>query len=571
MFFTLCVVLAVSAVRADDVRIDWKVAVDEKLQKDIPEIVSAHRNELKKSGISLQPDRQTKEEKELIEKKLRSEGYYAPGVKAIAESKGGGYAVDPGRRFKLGAVKIKAQENVKLPPPADIGLEEGAPMRAEEVLKALSMVAEYVDAHNCLYNVRVEYEATINSDNASAGVTFIVKESPEAVFGNVSVEGLRTVHGDFALHKLGLKQGACFKRTAIAKARQRLQGTNLFSRVAADIGELEDGKADVVFNATERSHRTIKAGVNYDSQNGPGVTAGWEHRNIFGEGQKLETGLKVSTIESSLSAGLTFPSFLSDRQSLVLTGKLSHEETDAFDSDFVDLKAALQRKFGDHLTGSFGTQYKVGSIKDADGKEDVGLLSLPVGVSYDRRDNVLDPLKGFVLGGEVRPSFDTFDAGTTFVRTMASASGYYTPEATGKGLTLAARLAAGVITGVGTATVPADERFYAGGGNSVRGYGFQQLGPVTAGIPDGGRSYLETSVESRFRLGESWGGALFVDGGNVYDYDFAALGKDLRWSAGAGVRYYTGFAPVRFDVAVPLNKRRGDDAFQIYVSLGQAF
>ena len=327
----------------------------------------------------------------------------------------------------------------------------------------------------------------------------------------------------------------------------------------------------MVFNATERSHRTIKAGVNYDSQNGPGVTAGWEHRNIFGEGQKLETGLKVSTIESSLSAGLTFPSFLSDRQSLVLTGKLSHEETDAFDSDFVDLKAALQRKFGDHLTGSFGTQYKVGSIKDADGKEDVGLLSLPVGVSYDRRDNVLDPLKGFVLGGEVRPSFDTFDAGTTFVRTMASASGYYTPEATGKGLTLAARLAAGVITGVGTATVPADERFYAGGGNSVRGYGFQQLGPVTAGIPDGGRSYLETSVESRFRLGESWGGALFVDGGNVYDDDFAALGKDLRWSAGAGVRYYTGFAPVRFDVAVPLNKRRGDDAFQIYVSLGQAF
>ena len=106
----------------------------------------------------------------------------------------------------------------------------------------------------------------------------------------------------------------------------------------------------------------------------------------------------------------------------------------------------------------------------------------------------------------------------------------------------------------------------------MRGYSYQTLGPLTDGDPDGGLSFNEYSIETRFHWGQNWGSVLFLDGGFAYSEEVPGVNEDILWGAGFGIRYYTSFAPIRFDVAVPLDQRQGiDDDFQVYISIGQAF
>lgn len=105
----------------------------------------------------------------------------------------------------------------------------------------------------------------------------------------------------------------------------------------------------------------------------------------------------------------------------------------------------------------------------------------------------------------------------------------------------------------------------------MRGYKYQSLGPRDSDDdPLGGKALFEVSVEPRWKISEEWGLVAFLDGGMVYD-DFKDYGRDMRWGAGVGIRYYTVIGPVRFDVATPLNPRDDDDALQFYISIGQSF
>jgi translocation and assembly module TamA len=137
---------------------------------------------------------------------------------------------------------------------------------------------------------------------------------------------------------------------------------------------------------------------------------------------------------------------------------------------------------------------------------------------------------------------------------------------------LAGRVNVGAIAGSQRNRIPADERFYAGGGGSIRGYEHQKVGPLRDDTPLGGRSLLEFSIEARTRISNRFGIVPFIDGGTVFESAYPTFGRTLRWGAGIGFRYFSPIGPIRFDVAVPLNRRSGiDKAFQIYISLGQAF
>ena len=129
-----------------------------------------------------------------------------------------------------------------------------------------------------------------------------------------------------------------------------------------------------------------------------------------------------------------------------------------------------------------------------------------------------------------------------------------------------------IVGGDSTEELPATKRLYGGGAGSVRAYGYQKLGPIGAnGKPTGGRSQLELGSELRWRMFGDFGGAVFVEGGNVYDDEVPNLNEPIRWGAGLGLRYFTDFGPVRLDIAFPINRRRNDDTLQFYIGLGQAF
>jgi translocation and assembly module TamA len=158
-----------------------------------------------------------------------------------------------------------------------------------------------------------------------------------------------------------------------------------------------------------------------------------------------------------------------------------------------------------------------------------------------------------------------------YARSQIDASAYHPLS---DRVVLAGRIRLGTILGASAFDLAPSRRFYSGGGGSVRGYGYQQLGPKdAAGDPIGGRGLAEFSLETRIRLkqfGGNFGIVPFFDGGSLSTDATPGL-KDWRFAVGAGVRYYSSFGPIRVDFGIPLDRQKGDGPFAVAVSLGQAF
>jgi translocation and assembly module TamA len=188
-------------------------------------------------------------------------------------------------------------------------------------------------------------------------------------------------------------------------------------------------------------------------------------------------------------------------------------------------------------------------------------------VLFDRSNDLLNPTKGFRVKLNLSPEGSVQGQFRPYVRAMLEATGYFPVR---DDLVIAGRLRAGTITGIDRDDIAPSRRYYGGGGGSVRGYGYQRLGPLDPdGDPVGGRSINEFAIEARYRFG-NFGIVPFFDGGNAYESIYPTA-SDLRFGAGIGGRFYTNFGPMRIDVATPLNPREGDGKIALYISIGQAF
>ncbi|MBA4048341.1 MAG: hypothetical protein C0476_07365, partial [Sphingomonas sp.] len=155
-----------------------------------------------------------------------------------------------------------------------------------------------------------------------------------------------------------------------------------------------------------------------------------------------------------------------------------------------------------------------------------------------------------------------------YARVQFDASAY---RAVSARVVLAGRLRLGTILGAPRDAIAPSRRFYAGGGASVRGYGFQAIGPRDPNNdPIGGRSLTEFSLEARIKVLGPFGLVPFFDAGNIYTSELPGFGG-LEYGAGLGVRYYSSFGPIRIDVGTPITPQPGDARVAVYVSLGQAF
>ncbi len=322
---------------------------------------------------------------------------------------------------------------------------------------------------------------------------------------------------------------------------------------------------------SERKHRSIEVGVRYRSDEGPGGNIGWEHRNFLGGGELARFALDASPLGLKLTADGREPDFLKRGQALVLGARIADENTDAFSSNSIGGSIGLQRELAKGMSAGLGVGYRIAEVEQNGDTETFGLLSFPADFALDRSDDLLDPTRGGRFTVRNEPFVDTFNQGLYFDK-VSLAYRHYLKVSDQPWLVLAGRTALGSIFGAARDDLPADERFYAGGGGSVRGFAFQQAGELDAqDDPIGGRSLLELSVELRTRFTETIGAAMFVDSGAAFEATYPDFSEPLRVGVGGGLRYLSPIGPIRFDVGVPLNKRDSDDPFQIYISLGQAF
>ncbi|HEX6141487.1 MAG TPA: autotransporter assembly complex family protein [Geminicoccaceae bacterium] len=513
---------------------------------------------------------------------LRSRGYYDSTVGLRIEREAAPveviFEVEPGPLYTFGEVAIDTgpePTDLRLPEPPALGVTPGEPAAARAVLDAQQRLLERVKAQGFVLAETTSPRVIVDHDRRTMDVTFNLRPGPHARFGPVVVEGLETVEQARVDRRLAWETGELITPEKIEEARRRLVETGLFRRVEITPEAPEGGATEVPVRVrlTERKHRSVGLGVRYRTDEGPGGNVFLEHRNLFGRGETGTVELDGSGIGFSLSGSFKKPDFYRLNQAFIADTEFRYDDTDAFESTSASASAGIEREFRAGLVGRAALAFRYVKIQDVEEGDEgpFGLLSLPLGLTWDTSDDLFDPTEGGRLFVEEEPFVDVLDPGLTFNKALIGYS-HYVKLVDQPRLIFAARAAFGSIVGADRADVPADERFYAGGGGSVRGFGFQKAGELDEdGDPVGGRSLLELAGEFRINLTETIGAVAFVDSGAAFEAPLPDFSEDLRFGAGAGLRYFSPIGPLRLDVGVPINRRDEDDAFQIYLSIGQAF
>lgn len=319
--------------------------------------------------------------------------------------------------------------------------------------------------------------------------------------------------------------------------------------------------------------RTIGGGVRYDTDAGPAVSGEFEHRNLFGSNETLTLEALVGLNEQNLQTRYRLPQFGRPGQDLVAGLELRHIDDDAFEEFGGTLTLGLEREITPELTIGAGGLLELSQIEESNGDDTTSrLVGLPIFAAYDNSDDRLDPTTGF----RARLSFMPFtgivgDNPAAFAVLDGTLSGYF--DLTGEKIYILAgrgRIAS-VLSG-DLDVVSANRRLYSGGGGSVRGYRERFIGPLDANDdPVGGLSALELGLELRARVASAVGIAAFVEAGSVSTGVAPEFDEGVQFAAGLGARYFSPIGPLRLHVGVPLNPRGADDAFQVYISIGQAF
>ncbi len=513
---------------------------------------------------------------------LRSEGFYEARFEASAappEQPNAPWTavvrITPGPRFTLGPVALEtegltpAQRRAIQPA---FALSVGAPARAEDVQAAEARGLAALRALGFPDAAIAPHQAVLDYALDTVNVTFRYDLGPYAALGPPRSTGVARVRQSFLDRLAPYDEGEAYTPEIIAEYTGRLRDTGAFTSVDITLGEpiAGDSRRTVQVILDDKPARTLSAGVSYATDDGPGALAAWTKRNAHGGGETLTVEGRVQELESSLSTTYTIPAWRNPQRQLNMSASVGVANTDAFDRTAGEVAAVANQRLSRQWRGVLGVNAQVERIDDAASTADTFITTgASAGLSFDDTDDQLDPTSGFRASVQARPAFGYGDDPIGYVAVEGVLSSYL-PMARER-VVFASRLRSGALFGGAIGEIPASDRFFAGGGGSVRGFEFQSLSPRNAdGDLIGGRSILEMSLETRVRFTQTIGAAAFVDAG-VASTGASPEFSDVRTSAGVGLRYYTGFGPIRIDIAAPLDRRTGEDPFQVYIVIGQAF
>ena len=336
------------------------------------------------------------------------------------------------------------------------------------------------------------------------------------------------------------------------------------------------------------------ASMKYSTTNGPEGQVYWEDRNLFGGAERLRlqadvfyappwyissqslTHFSSNDIGGRVSASFLKPALGGTTNDLLVDALAEKMSTSGagfvgYQAEDADVTASLRHRFNQNFWVQAGLEAQKGDATDALGTVNYRLVGVPVSANFDTTDSKLDPTRGIRLNASA-VGFGTFvGSSLDLVQVKAGGSAYYSIDADSR-YVLAGRVAAGAMGGPQLDAIPANWRFYAGGGGSVRGYAYNELGPtVFWGAVVGGRSVFDASAEVRVKVTDTIGVVPFFDIGNAFTSSFPTFNEPLFAAAGLGLRYYTSVGPIRLDVAFPFERRSGTGPVVIYVSIGQSF
>jgi translocation and assembly module TamA len=472
-----------------------------------------------------------------------------------------------------------------------VKFEPGAAGRAADVIAAEARIVDHFRAMGHPFARVVSRKPVVDHPALAYEVTLTVDPGPVAGIGPVAVSGLTSVDPAPVRSFIYTQPGDPYSPAAVEGIRRSLSKVEILGGVRIREAETLDanGNLPLFVELTERKPRAIGASAAYSTVDGPELRAYWAHRNLFGgaETLRLEGSLFYATpsagsdnrslrdfsrddLGGRFSASFVKPGLGGTPNDLLGSGLVERNRTLGYTVRRLGTEFSLRHRFSDNASVQAGARFERGQTSDILGQIDYTLVGFPISGTWDTTDNALDPTRGFRVKGSVTPYPAAL--GSTVDMTILSASGsaYYAIDEDAR-VILAARLGLGSVVGPSLADIPSNYRFYAGGGNSVRGYRYQSLSPRIGRTPIGGRSLLEASFEARIKITDTIGIVPFVDTGMAFEDEFPDFNRQLQTAVGLGLRYYTPIGPVRLDVAAPINRRPGDRPVALYISIGQAF
>ncbi|MDR6127326.1 translocation and assembly module TamA [Sphingomonas sp. SORGH_AS802] len=555
--------------------------------------LSALREGKGKAANGAQVSARAREDEGLAVRLMKSLGYYdATAIATVEQPATPGapltalLTASPGRLYTLSSVTIDAAPVV----PTDLirrnlPLKIGDPIEAARIQGAEANVSLQLPRQGYPFVKVGERDILLDDQGpkATGAYTLPVDTGPRSSFGQLVTTGDPV----FGLDHLNLfphfKSGQLYDAQKTDDLRDALVATGLFSSVSVEPKQTgrpgPDGteQVDLLVRQEKGKNRSLTATAGYSTGQGTRLEGGWINRNMWPDEGALITSAVLGTQEQGLNATFRRSNAGRRDRTFQILANISHQNYDAYEAYIGTLairwsydstplwQKPLTYAYGVELTGTNEDVYDFDLGRRRRGT--FGIAALPGQVVFDRSDSLLNPTKGFRLKLNVSPETSVRGAVRPYVRTLAEATGYYPVN---DRLVIAGRARAGSIQGIDRDDLAPSRRYYGGGGGSVRGYGYQRLGPLDPdGNPVGGRSLNEFSLEARYRFGD-FGIVPFVDAGNSYANALPTF-TDLRFGAGIGGRFYTNFGPMRIDVATPLNPRPGDGKVALYISIGQAF
>ncbi|MBZ6381959.1 BamA/TamA family outer membrane protein [Sphingomonas sanguinis] len=583
--------------RAPEIRYDMEVRGLAELKLDDEfKGLSSLREGKGKAANATQVSARAREDEQLAIRLMKSLGYYDATAVSTLQREGAGegengrlkvvLTATPGRLYRLSSVTVKADPTT--PPDlvrSNLPLKVGDPIEAARIQGAEANVSLVLPQRGYPF-VKVGDRDILLEDQGPEPVgayTLPVDTGPRSAFGKLTTTGDAVFDLDHLNVFPRFEQGQLYDSRLTDDLRNALVATGLFNGIAVEpkrTGRMNpDGTEaiDLQVTQTKGPARTLSGEGGYSTGQGVRLQGSFTNRNAF----KPEGALIASVIAGTQEQGLsgTFRRSNAGRRdrTFQVIASASHQNYDAFDA-FIgtvafrwsyDSTPIWQKKFtyafGGELTGTNESVYDFARGERVRGT--YGIAAIPGQVVFDQSNDLLNPTRGYRLKLNLSPETSVRGAVRPYARTMVESTFYYPFN---DSLVIAGRARAGAIFGIERDDLAPSRRYYGGGGGSVRGYGFQRLGPLDPqGNPVGGRSLNEFALEARYRFG-NFGIVPFIDAGNSYESTLPT-GKDLRFGAGIGGRFYTNFGPLRVDVATPLNPRPGDGKVALYISIGQAF
>ena len=492
--------------------------------------------------------------------------------------------VEPGPLYHVASVRVQGPDGQPLAIPNEpkLPLRPGDPARTAPVVATETALLAALGNNGHPFAKVEDRRVELDKAAQTMDVTYTLDPGPAERFGPVVIQGLERLNPDYIEGRIGWQRGEVYDEAKVEETRRALIASGLFSTVritpVADPDNLGDVRMTV--DVTERLHRTIGVGVAYNTSQGPAARAFWENRNLFGNAEYLRLAVEGGQQIAGFRANFRRPDFLVVDQDFLAAAEVANDTPVAYHSRRAIVSAGLERRFGSFLTGGISLQgtkanvvqlANVNSITAAQRTQHYTLVGVPAYLKLDQTDNLLNPTSGYRAQLAVTPAHTLSSPNLTFVTNLVSGSTYWALGAEERAV-LAGRAALASLDGAPLFELPADQRIYAGGGGSIRPYGYQLAGPLDLGNkPIGGKSSFVLNLEARVKITENIGIVPFVDAGSYYESPVPQLGRTLLYGVGLGLRYYTAFGPLRLDLATPLHKRNADSPIQVYISLGQAF